>query len=74
MVDDKIFILTFKEKDDKAEFLILSLKGKLLQKVFLPLKKISVVDYYPYTIDDGRFFQLIENQETENWELHRVKF
>lgn len=74
VVDDKIFILTFKEKDDKAEFLILSLKGKLLQKVFLPLKKISVVDYYPYTIDDGRFFQLIENQETENWELHRVKF
>jgi hypothetical protein len=72
--DDKIFIMTFKEKDNKAEFLILDLKGKLLQKVFLPLKKIDALDYYPYTIDDGRFFQLIENQEMENWELHRVKF
>lgn len=72
--DDKIFILTFKKKDDNAEFLIFDLKGKLLQKVFLPLKKIDVLDYYPYTIEDGRFFQLIENQDTENWELHRVKF
>lgn len=72
--ENKIFILTFKKKDDNAEFLILDLKGKLLQKVFLPLKKIDLLDYYPYTIDEGRLFQLIENQETENWELYQVKF
>lgn len=72
--DDKIFILTFKVKSNNVEFLILDLKGKLLQKVFLPLKKIDLLDYYPYTIEDGRFFQLMENQETENWELYRVNF
>jgi hypothetical protein len=62
------------QENGKKKKKVDAVEGKLLQKVFLPLKKIDALDYYPYTLDNGRVFQLIENQETENWELHRSKF
>jgi hypothetical protein len=74
IADDKIYILTFKTKDNgqKNEFLILDLKGKLLKQVFFPLKWSSPVEPYPYRIHQGSLYQLVEGEDLdkEKWMLY----
>lgn len=70
VVDDKIYAQTHKEKDGKSHFMILDLKGKLLNKVFLGLHKKPTGGFYPYTIKNGKYYQLIENEKSEKWELY----
>jgi hypothetical protein len=62
--------LTYTKKDGKNEFLILNLKGKYLKKFYLPIKDMDVQFYPTYTVRDSKFYQLVENQESEEWELH----
>lgn len=70
IADKKVVILTYKVKDGKKEFVIFDINGKLLKKTFVPLQEINAAELYPYTTQDGNLYQLIENQETETWELH----
>ena len=44
--------------------------GKFVEKVLVPLVEENIFEFYPYTIHDGKVFQLIDNFETEEWELH----
>lgn len=61
--NDKIYVKTYLKKDEKDEYLILDMNGKLLTKVFLPSSTL-------YSIYNGKFYHLIENEEEEAWELH----
>lgn len=70
VVNDKIYINTFLEKNDKSEFIILDLKGKVLKKTFLPLKKETYFVIYPYFIKNNKLYQVLFNDEVEEWELH----
>jgi len=68
----QIYIQTFKrnEQDTANEFYILDLKGKLLKKVWIPLKEYFDFSPHPYTIKDNKIFQLVENLSSEKMELH----
>jgi hypothetical protein len=68
VVDDKIYVLTYKKEGEKSEFLIYDIKGKFLNKVMVPLAERDDLLWSPYTIKNGKLYQLIENQL--NWELH----
>ena len=70
VVNDKIYINTFLEKNDKSEFIILDLQGKILKKTFLPLKKETYFVIYPYFIKNNNLYQVLFNDEVEEWELH----
>ena len=70
VVNDKIYINTFLEKNDKSEFIILDLKGKVLKKTFLPLKKETYFVIYPYFIKNNKLYQVLFNDDVEEWELH----
>ena len=70
IADKKVVVLTYKVKDGKKEFVIFDLNGKLEKRTFVPLQEINAAELYPYTTRDGKLYQLIENQETETWELH----
>ncbi len=67
-----IYILTYRrnKENDKSEFLVLDLEGKLLKKVFLPFHKRSPVHPSPFTVRDNKLYQLVDNADTETWELH----
>lgn len=69
---DKIYVSTFKSKDEEEEreFLIFDIKGTLLKKVFLPFKMDTPIRPYPVTIHDGFLYQLVEDMEEEEWLLH----
>jgi hypothetical protein len=71
---NKIYVMTFWENEAKnQECLILEPKGKVLKRVFLPLKKSSPFTPYPYRIHEGSLYQIVENVEKEEWTLHISK-
>jgi hypothetical protein len=70
VADKRLYILTNKKSEGKSRFVIFDLDGKLLKKVMVPLKFANPRETYPYTIMYGKLFQLADNEDTEEWELH----
>jgi len=73
IVDNKIYVITYEEKDNRCKMLVLDLGGKLLKEVFVPLVDINMlIPYYYnyYTIHKDKLYILRDNQDTEEWELH----
>jgi hypothetical protein len=72
-----VHVLTFRREQEKSEFFIFDLEGKLVKKTFLPLKPLgdyAGVFFLPYCIKNNYLYQLIDNEEEEVWELHRFPF
>ena len=71
--DKKIYVITFNSKDDKKECYIYDgAEGQFIKKVFIPLAEQNVQELYPYTIKNGKVYQLVENLDEEEWELHVI--
>ena len=72
VTDNCIYIQTFKrnKEDTKNEVIILSLQGKLIKTVWLPFDEYFDFNPCPYTIQNRKLYQCVENEETEIWELH----
>ncbi|NIR07278.1 MAG: hypothetical protein GTN82_17800 [Candidatus Aminicenantes bacterium] len=70
--DKRIYIQTYKrdETDTKNEFYILTLKGELIKRVWLPLEEFWDFTPNPYAICNGKLYQVVDNQEEDMWELH----
>ena len=68
--DGKIYIQTFVKEDDKYEFFIYDLDGKFLKRLFIHVNYPNILSPSPYTIKDDTLFQLVENEDEEEWELH----
>lgn len=66
----KVYVLTYKEENGKSEWLVFDIKGKFLKRLFLPYKYMSPVDEYPAAVKNETLYQLIENEDAEEWELH----
>ncbi|NIM13038.1 MAG: hypothetical protein GTO45_13005 [Candidatus Aminicenantes bacterium] len=68
--DGKVYVIGNKKENEKYETFIYDLDGKLLKKVWLPLVDKDILELYPFTIAGGKLYQLIENEDEEEWELH----
>ncbi|MCP5053569.1 MAG: hypothetical protein GY940_40760, partial [bacterium] len=70
--DKKTYIRTYRQKEDNNEFFIYDTNGKFIKQVFLPTLERDGYEYavFHYTVGDGKFYQLAENEDTEEWELH----
>ncbi len=73
--NNKLYVQTFRQQDNKDEFVVMDLKGNILKTVFLPMgsrpgveDKIRGVKYY--TIADDQLYYLKENKEKKVWELY----
>jgi hypothetical protein len=73
--NNKIYVQTFKQQENKDEFIIMDLKGNILKTVFLPAgnrpgveDKIYGVKYY--TIVNDKYYYLKKNEEKNAWALH----
>jgi len=72
---EKIYVVTYKSRDEKedvqnTEILILDIKGKVLNKVTFPLKMKNPLRPSPFTIYEGKLYQLIEDPNKEEWSVH----
>jgi hypothetical protein len=70
--DGKLYVRTYKEKDGKREFFIFDINGKLLKKTFITFKEEGVFDESTFCITNGKLYRLIENYNTDLWELHVI--
>lgn len=68
--DSRLYVLTYKEVNNQDEFLVFDLKGRFLQTLLLPLHRTDTLSIPPFTIAGGKLYQLIENEDTEEWQLH----
>jgi hypothetical protein len=68
LADDKIYILTYHRREDKAEFYIIDLKGKLIKRMFVPFDQ-NGSSYPRFAALDGNIYQLRKNEESNQWEL-----
>ena len=69
-IDNKyIYIQTYNKVKEKTEFYISDMKGNLKKRIFIPIKDANVLESFPFIIMNKTVFQLIENEETENWNM-----
>ncbi len=73
IADDRIYILPYEWNETGLKFYIYSTEGRFLSEQFIPLKLKYSMQPYPFVIKDNRVFQLVENEDTEEWELHMNK-
>ncbi len=74
MLDNRIYVQTYKQERDDAEFIILDLKGNILNRILLPLfMEGSLVDRYPNAFYKDTYYYLKDNLERQVWELHRIR-
>ena len=68
--DEKIYVISYQKEKELIKTLIFDLKGKPIKTVPLPLKDMDVKSIYPFTIKNGKLYQLVEDFDNENWYLH----
>lgn len=67
--DNKIYVVPYKKKQGKSELHIFDMKGKLLKTVLVELAEQNIFEFYPYAVSGGKIYQLVDNEDTEDWEL-----
>ncbi|NIM16882.1 MAG: hypothetical protein GTO45_33275 [Candidatus Aminicenantes bacterium] len=73
----KIYVTTYEKKGNRYEIVVLDLEGNILKQSFSfplhPLERMSpqFISYSnDYDIVNDRLYYLLENNSTEEWELH----
>jgi hypothetical protein len=67
--NQKIYVLSWKKKDNKSELYIYDLKGNPIKKTYVSLVEQDIMLPYPTAIRNEKLYQVVENEETDEWEL-----
>lgn len=67
---EKIYIIRWKAKNGKSDIWVFDLKGNFLKRVWMTFFEKDAMLPYAYSINNGKLYQLVENEDTEKWELH----
>jgi len=70
VADDRIYVLTNAKQGESWRIVIFDLKGNFLKEVAVPVRFANPVETYPMTVNHKQLFQLVDNPDTEQWELH----
>jgi hypothetical protein len=73
VADERIYVLTYFEKEGKQEIFIFNSSGKFLKKIFLkipPFLPHSLAHQRLTKIKHNCLYQLLENEDTDTWNLH----
>lgn len=68
-----IYMITWNRKEGKNKILVYNNAGKPVKTIYANVEMVSAVAPYPIEIFEGNMYQLIENDDTEEWDLHEVK-
>ncbi len=69
---DNLYVVTNKVVNGKYETFIFDHQGTLRRKVLLPLANVDLLEVYPFTIYNGRLYQLRDTEDGEEWQLHVI--
>ena len=71
--ENRLYLLTYKMRENDRECIIMDLKGKEIKRVFLPIPEVYGFDLLPkYTFHNQAFYILKENEDEEVIELHKI--
>ena len=70
VVDDRIYVMTWKKEQLKNQFYIYDMKGTFIREHWIPLAYQNELELYPITLKNGKLYQLIEDPDSEEWILH----
>lgn len=70
VVDGKIYILTNKREGGKSRIVIYDTKGKFIKDIMIPFYNKNFQEFYPFYFKDDTFYQVVDNEDSEEWELH----
>ena len=65
----KLYVVTWNKKGAGTVCFLYDLAGKSLDKVYIEMQSATPILPYPFIIRNGKFYQLVENDETGDWEL-----
>jgi hypothetical protein len=71
--EEKLYVHTYNKKDKRTEFFVFTPNGKFIETIFLPIIGEEELTYKLQTIyefKNGNLYQLVENDDTEEWEIH----
>ena len=68
--DETIYVMTWKKENGCNEFFTYDMKGKFKKRLLIPIKYETELTAYPTTIKKGKLYQLVENENKEEWEFH----
>ena len=68
--DDTIYVMTWKKENGSNEFFTYDMKGKFKKRLLIPIKYESELSSYPTTIKKAKLYQIVENENKEEWEFH----
>jgi len=66
---DMLFVMTYSATREGSQTHLYDLEGGFIRKTVLPVRERSVMELNPYTIHEGKLYQLTENESEEMWEL-----
>ncbi|MFC2155051.1 hypothetical protein ACFLRB_00990 [Acidobacteriota bacterium] len=67
----RVYVQTYLVRDGKTEFYLFDHNGKFLNRKWVPLTAGNFVNTLQlYTIHNHKCYQLVENADKEQWELH----
>jgi len=72
---EKLYVQTFKVKENKSENIIMDLKGKIIKTVYLARFEntpmlAQILGAKLHTLYNDKLYYLLENEDEEEWELH----
>lgn len=74
----KIYVQTYKVKENKEEYVVMDLKGNIIKRVYI--RKFDNVTLMGkmlgtklHTIHNDKLYYLLENEDEEEWEFHVEK-
>jgi len=70
--DPYFYVFTWNHQGEKRDLFIFKLDGTFVKKTTIPLKMVRFIIPYPFDIKDKNLFQLVDNEDTEDWELHQI--
>jgi|GEM_PF-4592176 len=78
---ERIYVQSYEEKGSRSRFSVFTLKGDLLSELWLPVSgdpywlgnRLRRTGARRSLVHQGQYYFLFDNEESEQWELHRVK-
>ena len=67
--DDTIYVMTWKKENGSNEFFTYDMQGKFKKRLLIPIKYETELTAYPTTIKKGKLYQIVENENKEEWEF-----
>jgi hypothetical protein len=68
-----VYVMTWKRENGANEFFTYDMNGKFKKRLMIPIRYETDLSAYPVIVKKGILYQLVDNENSEIWELHAEK-